>query len=170
MTKPNASHNHDVVDALLDEARAITTAANRLDTAAIDRALSILVGCSSKVVVSGVGKSGIVARKIAATDAKYTFMFTVEWEMPYFDMGSTYNYSEMVALLAPRPFMVERGHGDGVAPDEWVAYEYAKVRRLYDALRIGDRTEIEVFDGLHEINGKGTFDFLEKHLRHPIRN
>ena len=110
------------------------------------------------------------ARKIAATDAKYTFMFTVEWEMPYFDMGSTYNYSEMVALLAPRPFMVERGHGDGVAPDEWVAYEYAKVRRLYDALRIGDRTEIEVFDGLHEINGKGTFDFLEKHLRHPIRN
>ena len=67
MTKPNASHNHDVVDALLDEARAITTAANRLDTAAIDRALSILVGCSSKVVVSGVGKSGIVARKIAAT-------------------------------------------------------------------------------------------------------
>ena len=110
------------------------------------------------------------ARKIAATDAKYTFMFTVEWEMPYFDMGSTYNYSEMVALLAPRPFMVERGHGDGVAPDEWVAYEYAKVRRLYDALRIGDRTEIEVFDGLHEINGKGTFDFLEKHLRHRIRN
>ena len=110
------------------------------------------------------------ARKIAATDAKYTFMFTVEWEMPYFDMGSTYNYGEMVALLAPRPFMVERGHGDGVAPDEWVAYEYAKVRRLYDALRIGDRTEIEVFDGLHEINGKGTFEFLEKHLRHRIRD
>lgn len=107
------------------------------------------------------------ARKIASTDAKYSFMFTVEWEMPYFDMGSTYNYSEMVALLAPRPFMVERGHGDGVAPDEWVAYEYAKVRRLYDALRIGDRTEIEVFDGLHEINGKGTFRFLETHLNWP---
>jgi len=86
------------------------------------------------------------ARKVASTDAKYSFMFTVEWEMPYFDMGSTYNYAEMVALLAPRPFMVERGHADGVAPDEWVAYEYAKVRRLYDALRIGDRTEIEVFD------------------------
>ena len=107
------------------------------------------------------------ARKIASTDAKYSFMFTVEWEMPYFDMGSTFNYAEMVALLAPRPFMVERGHGDGVAPDEWVAYEYAKVRRLYDTLRIGDRTEIEFFDGLHEINGKGTFEFLEKHLRFP---
>lgn len=110
------------------------------------------------------------ARKIASTDARYSFMFTVEWEMPYFDMGSTYNYSDMVALLAPRPFMVERGHADGVAPDEWVAYEYAKVRRLYDALRIGDRTEIEVFDGLHEINGKGTFEFLEKHLQWPKKD
>lgn len=107
------------------------------------------------------------ARKVASTDAKYSFMFTNEWEMPYFDMGSTYNYSEMVALLAPRPFMVERGHADGVAPDEWVAYEYAKVRRLYDALRIVDRTEIEVFDGVHEINGKGTFKFLETHLHWP---
>ena len=104
------------------------------------------------------------ARKVASTDSKYSFMFTIEWEMPYFDMGSTYNYGEMVALMVPRPFMVERGHGDGVAPDEWVAYEYAKVRRLYDALRIGDRTEIEVFDGLHEIYGKKTFDFLDRHL------
>lgn len=107
------------------------------------------------------------ARKVCSTDAKYSFMFTVEWEMPYFDMGSTFNYAEMVALLAPRPFMVERGHWDGVAPDEWVAYEYAKVRRMYDTLGLGDRTEIEFFDGLHEINGKGTFEFLHKHLKWP---
>jgi hypothetical protein len=107
------------------------------------------------------------ARKVCSTDAKYSFMFTVEWEMPYFDMGSTFNYAEMVALLAPRPFMVERGHWDGVAPDEWVAYEYAKVRRLYDTLGLDDRTDIEFFDGLHEINGKGTFEFLHKHLKWP---
>ena len=107
------------------------------------------------------------ARKVSSTDAKYSFMFTVEWEMPYFDMGSTFNYAEMVALLAPRPFMVERGHWDGVAPDEWVAYEYAKVRRMYDTLGLGDRTDIEFFDGLHEINGKGTFEFLHKHLKWP---
>ncbi len=107
------------------------------------------------------------ARKVCSTDAKYSFMFTVEWEMPYFDMGSTFNYAEMVALLAPRPFMVERGHWDGVAPDEWVAYEYAKVRRMYDTLGLGDRTEIEFFDGLHEINGKGTFEFLHKYLKWP---
>ena len=74
----------------------------------------------------------------------------------------------MAALIAPRPFMVERGHFDGVGPDERVALEYAKVRHLYQAkLGIGDRTTIEWFVGPHTINAKGTFDFLHKHLRWP---
>ncbi|HEY2250325.1 MAG TPA: dienelactone hydrolase family protein, partial [Planctomycetaceae bacterium] len=105
------------------------------------------------------------ARKVASADAPYSFMFTVEWEMPYFNMGSTFNYAEMSYLMVPRPFMVERGHADGVAPDEWVAYEYAKVRRLYDQLGLGDKTEIEFFNGGHTINGQGTFRFLDRHLR-----
>ena len=71
----------------------------------------------------------------------------------------------VTGVVAPRPFMVERGHRDGVSVDDCVLYEYAHVRRLYDDLGIGDRTEIDVFDGAHEINAKGTFDFLHKHLR-----
>ncbi len=82
------------------------------------------------------------------------------------NLGPTFSYAEMAALIAPRPFMVERGHGDGVAPDEWVAEEYSKVRRFYDKLGIGDRTEIEFFNGPHTIHGVGTFEFLDKHLRH----
>jgi dienelactone hydrolase len=109
------------------------------------------------------------ARKVASTDARYSFMFTVEWEMPYFAMGETFNYAEMAALMVPRPFMVERGHEDGVAPDEWVAYEYAKVRRLYDRLGLGGRTTIEFFNGPHTIHGEGTFDFLHEHLKWPKR-
>ena len=107
------------------------------------------------------------ARKVASTDSKYSFMFTNEWEMPYFNLGSTFNYAEMAYLMVPRPFMVERGHSDPVAPDEWVAYEFAKVRRLYDQLDLGSRTEIEFFNGPHTINGQGTFRFLENHLKWP---
>jgi dienelactone hydrolase len=107
------------------------------------------------------------ARKVAATDSDYSFMFTVEWEMPYFNMGSTFNYAELAYLMVPRPFMVERGHHDGVAPDEWVASEYAKVRWVYDNLGLADRTTIEFFNGGHTINGKGTFDFLHRHLNWP---
>jgi len=107
------------------------------------------------------------ARKVASTDSDYSFMFSVEWEMPYFNMGSTFNYAELAALMVPRPFMVERGHHDGVAPDEWVSYEYAKVRWLYAQLGLADRTAIEFFNGGHTINGQGTFDFLHKHLNWP---
>jgi dienelactone hydrolase len=105
------------------------------------------------------------ARKVASTDSDYSFMFTVEWEMPYFNMGSTFNYAELAFLLTPRPFMVERGHHDGVAPDEWVASEYAKVRWVYDNLGLNGRTGIEFFNGGHTINGHGTFDFLHRHLK-----
>jgi dienelactone hydrolase len=109
------------------------------------------------------------ARKVASTETRYTFMTTVEWEMPYFDMGNTFNYAEMAALIVPRPFMVERGHDDPVAPDEMVAWEYARVRRLYDALGLGERTAIEFFNGGHTIHGRGTFAFLHRHLNWPPR-
>ena len=99
--------------------------------------------------------------------APYSYMFTGEYDMAEFNLGHLANYAEMAALIAPRPFMVERGHRDGVAPDEWVAYEYAKVRRRYADLRIPDRTEIEFFDGPHEIHGVGTFRFLHRHLGWP---
>ncbi|MBI3850280.1 MAG: dienelactone hydrolase family protein [Verrucomicrobia bacterium] len=102
--------------------------------------------------------------KNVTVDSPYSYMFSGEYEMVEFNLGHTFNYAEMAALIAPRPFMVERGHGDGVAPDEWVAYEYAKVRRFYDQLGIGDRTALEVFNGPHTINGMGTYEFLEKHL------
>jgi dienelactone hydrolase len=107
------------------------------------------------------------ARKVASTDSDYSFMYSIEWEMPYFNMGNTFNYAELAALMVPRPFMVERGHHDGVAPDEWVAAEYAKVRWLYAQLGLADRTAIEFFNGGHTINGQGTFDFLHKHLNWP---
>ena len=74
----------------------------------------------------------------------------------------------MAALIALRPFMVERGHFDGVGTDEMVAHEFAKVRFLFEArLKLPGRCEIEWSDGPHTINGKGTFAFLHRHLKWP---
>jgi dienelactone hydrolase len=106
--------------------------------------------------------------KNASTRSGYSYVWGGEYEIFEFDLGSTFNYAEMAALIAPRPFMVERGHFDGVAPDETVGYEYAKILRLYAArLKIPDRTEIEWFVGPHSINGKGTYKFLHKQLKWP---
>lgn len=109
--------------------------------------------------------------KNAATDPRslrYSYANKGEYEIFEWDLGGTFNYAEMAALICPRPFMVERGHFDGVAPDDKVAHEFAKVRFLYQGkLGIGDRCEIEWFPGPHKINGVATYDFLHRHLRWP---
>ncbi len=106
--------------------------------------------------------------KTTSADSSYSYMLTREYDMLEFDFANVVNYSDLANLMAPRPFMVERGHNDPVAPDEWVAYEYAKVRRFYDTkMHLPDRTTIEFFDGPHTIHGEGTFAFLRKYLRWP---
>ncbi|MCZ6795719.1 MAG: dienelactone hydrolase family protein [Planctomycetota bacterium] len=105
--------------------------------------------------------------KNASTRSRYSYVATGEYEIFEFDLGMTFNYAEMAGLIAPRPFMVERGHRDGVAPDEAVAYEFAKVRLLYADLKIAERAEIEFFEGPHTIHGVKTFEFLHRHLKWP---
>jgi dienelactone hydrolase len=103
--------------------------------------------------------------KNASSVSRYSYVWTLEYEIFEFGLGRSFNYAEMAALIAPRPFMVERGHHDGVAPDERVGLEFAKVNRLYrTVLKQPDHCRIEWFDGPHTIHGKGTFEFLAKHL------
>jgi cephalosporin-C deacetylase-like acetyl esterase len=99
--------------------------------------------------------------------APQSYLLTKEYDMYEFNLANIANYSDLANLMAPRPFMVERGHDDPVSVDGEVAFEYAKVREFYDKMNIGDRTEIEFFNGPHEIHGKGSFEFLKKHLRWP---
>jgi dienelactone hydrolase len=106
-------------------------------------------------------------RKNVSVDYAGSYMFGGEYEMAEFGLGDRFDYAELASLMVPRPFMVERGHNDGVGRDDWVAAEYAKVRRLYDQLGLGDQTAIEFFNGGHTINGMGTFEFLHKHLNWP---
>ena len=105
--------------------------------------------------------------KNVLVDYHGSYMWTYEYEIYEFNLGQTFNYAEMAMLIAPRPFMVERGHSDGVGIDEMVGWEYAKVRRFYAFLGIPEKTEIEFFKGGHEINSKDTFAFLKKHLGWP---
>lgn len=56
-----------VLKLLRAESEAIAKAAARLQAAELDRVLSILSSCKGKIVLLGVGKSGIIAQKIAAT-------------------------------------------------------------------------------------------------------
>ncbi|MBM3123123.1 MAG: hypothetical protein FJZ97_13210, partial [Chloroflexi bacterium] len=52
--------------------------------------------------------------KNASWEDTFSYVFTGEYEIFEWDLGHTFNYAEMAYLIAPRPFMVERGHHDGV--------------------------------------------------------
>ena len=54
-------------ETLRSEAQAIACVAERVAAERVMRAVNLLAGCEGKVVFIGVGKSGFVARKIAAT-------------------------------------------------------------------------------------------------------
>ncbi|RUT10518.1 putative phosphosugar isomerase [Chroococcidiopsis cubana SAG 39.79] len=56
-----------VTELLKLEAEAIARVAHRLQSEQVEQAVQLLANCQGKVVAIGVGKSGIVARKIAAT-------------------------------------------------------------------------------------------------------
>ncbi len=105
--------------------------------------------------------------KITSVDQPFSYMFTHEYEILEFDSGDTFNHAESAYMIFPRPFMVERGHYDGVGIDEWISSEYAKVRRHYADFSLPNLTEIEYFKGPHQIFGNETFQFLHRHLKWP---
>jgi dienelactone hydrolase len=107
--------------------------------------------------------------KTTSVESPYSYLLLPEYDMYEFDFANVVNYAELAKLIAPRPFMVERGHEDPVAPDEWVAYEYARVRRFYAEMGLSQNTAIEWWNGPHAIHGIGTFEFLRRHLQWPGR-
>jgi len=65
--KPGKSSSRELARRVLRiEAEAVAALASRLDES-FDRAVDLLAECTGRVVLTGMGKSGLVARKIAAT-------------------------------------------------------------------------------------------------------
>ena len=64
MTK---NHLSEVQDLLRLESNAIAQTASRLEAAQVERVVDLIAACPGKVVILGVGKSGIIGQKIAAT-------------------------------------------------------------------------------------------------------
>jgi dienelactone hydrolase len=102
--------------------------------------------------------------KLTTVNAAYSYMFTPEYEILEYGLANVANHAEMAMLIAPRAFLVERGHRDTVGADEWVAYEFAKVKRYYDENGWGSRTGLALFNGPHRIDGEESIPFLERWL------
>ena len=105
------------------------------------------------------------ARKESSVYFPTSFVFHVDSEMPMWNRAHTLEYAEMANMLIfPRPFMVEHGKKDGIAPPGWVEHEYEKVRRHYKEQGVGEKTDLDHHEGGHIINGVKTIPFLHKYL------
>jgi arabinose-5-phosphate isomerase len=62
------SHLETIKEVLVEEANAILNFQNEMDSD-IDRTVDMILSCRGRVIVTGVGKSGIIGRKIVATFA-----------------------------------------------------------------------------------------------------
>lgn len=102
--------------------------------------------------------------KTTNVETHFSYLLWGEYDMYEFNFANIVNYGELANLMAPRPFMVVRGHYDGVSPDQTVAYEYAKVRWFYAYMGIPEKTRIEFYSGPHMVHGGGAFEFLREHL------
>ncbi len=79
---------------------AIAATAAKLDTDSVQRAFDLIINCRGKVVVAGLGKTGIIARKIAATLASTgtTSIFLHAAEGVHGDIGMVQDNDVAIAV------------------------------------------------------------------------
>src|SRR5271167_3645617 len=87
------------------EAEALRALADRLAGpmfASFDRAVELLYGCAGRVIVTGMGKSGIIARKVAATltSTGSPALFLHPAEAMHGDLGMVVRGDVVLALSA----------------------------------------------------------------------
>jgi len=118
-------------------------------------------------------KVGIVAawfnhrtNKMAVPDTRYSCFLDTKEEHAFF-RGWLVEFSDydVVSLICPRPLLIQTGKKDGIAWWEQVIEEFELSRAHYERLGIGDRIELDMHDGGHEVRTETGMPFLEKWLK-----
>lgn len=113
-------HLAEIQQLLRIESDAIAQTATRLDGAEVDRVVELVANCKGKVVILGVGKSGIIGQKIAATmtsagtaalylhpsDALHGGLGIVQQDDVVIVLSNSGETDEIVAML---PYLKNRG-------------------------------------------------------------
>ena len=136
---------------------------------------------ASRVAAIGCSYGGFYASLLAALDhrvgvtvASCSFMSRetiVGAHEPYgwldwvFAGGETWMRDpELMALICPRPLMLQNGQADELFPVQAARDCVGAVGRHYDRLGMGDRFSFVDFEGGHEWNDASAWPFIERHL------
>jgi dienelactone hydrolase len=72
--------------------------------------------------------------------------------------------SDLAALSAPRPLLVENGTKDDIFPIEAVKRTVTRARRAWRVFDAADKLQTDYFEGTHQIGGGRAYDFLAENL------
>ena len=71
---------------------------------------------------------------------------------------------DLLALLAPRPMLIEQGTEDPQATEGVVREAYARVEGAYRLLGAAERVDLDLFLGGHRFNGERAFVWMDRWL------
>jgi len=105
-------------------------------------------------------------RKLISPALSYSYVHTKEYEIYEWNMANVASHAELAALAAklhtkPIPFLIERGHRDKVGEDEWVEYEFARLKGYVKDPKL---RRLAYFDGEHRTDGAAAIPFLKEVL------
>ena len=117
-------------------------------------------------------KAGVVCawfnhrrNKMVIPDPRYSCFLETKEEHAFFDGWLTeFTDSDAIALICPRPVLVQTGKKDGIAHWPQVIEEFEQAREHYEKLGIADQFEMDLHDGGHEARVDSGVAFLSRWL------
>ncbi|HIT74509.1 MAG TPA: hypothetical protein IAA98_02895 [Candidatus Avipropionibacterium avicola] len=72
--------------------------------------------------------------------------------------------AELASLICPRPFLVQHGHHDPIGWSPQIEAEFTRTRRHWDELGVGDRVELHIHDGGHEVDKDNLLAWVDRNF------
>lgn len=104
--------------------------------------------------------------KMVIPDERYScFLETTEEHAFFRGWLTQFTDYDVVSLICPRPLMIQAGKKDSIAWWPQIEEEFAASKVHYDKLGMGDRIELDLHDGGHEVRVETGIRFLNKWLK-----
>lgn len=103
--------------------------------------------------------------KITNEEKPTSYLLHPDLDFHNWDVLDRFTHVELIAAKYPRPVCVEFAEGDGTTTPEWHRRAWDQVQTFARAWGVSDQIVQTHFDGIHEIHGGTTFDFVDRWLR-----
>jgi dienelactone hydrolase len=125
--------------------------------------VSPLVDRLAAVVVSGHFNDW--RSKITSDATPTSYLLHPDEDFYNWNVLHRFTHVELIMTTAPRPVCIEFGRRDGITTPEWTAYAWNQLKAVRDHVGLADRIQLDEFDGVHEVRGEESFQFVDRFLR-----